>query len=575
MRKINMKLTKLVTLLMLCVCLNIFAAEYIDYKIRTDDFYADTRGEIGNEDISWRIKYKIGVSGTYSAEKAYYNQYECGSGAWWYRNTDEIWSGKTLNDNDDLYVYISAWDNHLDSGTDNGYDGNDRDYASDTDYDLDISANSRGTWVNFSSNDGGDYAGAAAGEGDYKVQFDIWWNWSLPVNPQFTVSDITDATFFLDLGSTNNYRVTEWGYRISERPDMLGASGNIITEDATITEGLQPGTTYYVQVRGNNEAGIGAYGDIQTFTTKVRPTVTTSLPAVADITHDSVKITGTVNSLGTVTGITNHGFCINTTGTPTISDTIVTNLGVISEAVNFQATIEGLEQNTTYYVRTFATDEIGTIYGNEVSFTTVLYTPAIGLNFIQNRTELSWTVEEEISVESYQIVDKYGKIIQTLIADGSGSYSITLDSFEDVTLKVVDNTGFSQTFLPEDGNIKITNYQLQEGWNLIAVTSENADLSELDQAWIWNGTSYETVENAEPTAALWVYSDVRKEISVKGTKTLKEISLKSGWNMVGPIENCKNPENAHTVYSWKDIYNEIIGNDKILIEGVGYWIFAL
>ena len=39
-------------------------------------------------------------------------------------------------------------------------------------------------------------------------------------------------------------------------------------------------------------------------------------------------------------------------------------------ATNVTTTIENLEPNTTYYVRTFLTNALGEFYGNEVSFMT-------------------------------------------------------------------------------------------------------------------------------------------------------------------------------------------------------------
>lgn len=37
----------------------------------------------------------------------------------------------------------------------------------------------------------------------------------------------------------------------------------------------------------------------------------------------------------------------------------------------FTSAISGLESNTTYYVRSYATNSVGTAYGPEISFTTL------------------------------------------------------------------------------------------------------------------------------------------------------------------------------------------------------------
>ena len=63
--------------------------------------------------------------------------------------------------------------------------------------------------------------------------------------------------------------------------------------------------------------------------------------------------------------ITNQGFVYSTNIQPTIEDNVVNANG---ESVT--VSVDGLAVETTYYVRTFITNVLGTFYGNEVSFTT-------------------------------------------------------------------------------------------------------------------------------------------------------------------------------------------------------------
>ena len=71
---------------------------------------------------------------------------------------------------------------------------------------------------------------------------------------------------------------------------------------------------------------------------------------------------------GVVKGkVIEKGVCYNLTGTPTIEDSIVPS-GSNSDA--FTSILSWLDDNTTYYVRAYATKKKGTTYGNEVSFTT-------------------------------------------------------------------------------------------------------------------------------------------------------------------------------------------------------------
>ena len=94
------------------------------------------------------------------------------------------------------------------------------------------------------------------------------------------------------------------------------------------------------------------------------PAVTTS--AVSNIGANTATSGGNVTSDGGAT-VTARGVCWNTTGTPTLSDSHTTDG---TGTGTFTSSITGLQPNTTYYVRAYATNSVGTLYGNEVSFTT-------------------------------------------------------------------------------------------------------------------------------------------------------------------------------------------------------------
>ena len=66
-------------------------------------------------------------------------------------------------------------------------------------------------------------------------------------------------------------------------------------------------------------------------------------------------------------GIIDCGICWSTNDNPTIADNkTIDTLG----AFGFESSITGLEANTTYYVRAYATNSVGTGYGNVISFKT-------------------------------------------------------------------------------------------------------------------------------------------------------------------------------------------------------------
>ena len=96
------------------------------------------------------------------------------------------------------------------------------------------------------------------------------------------------------------------------------------------------------------------------------------------------------------TPVSSHGFCWNTTGSPTITDSKVDN-GAKTTLGAYSNTISGLTLGTTYYVRAFATDGQRTVYGDEVSFTTASLPSAAGTisgstTVCQGQSSVTYTV---------------------------------------------------------------------------------------------------------------------------------------------------------------------------------------
>lgn len=94
------------------------------------------------------------------------------------------------------------------------------------------------------------------------------------------------------------------------------------------------------------------------------PVLTTS--EVTVITLTIAKCGGNITSDGGAT-VTVRGVCWSIGQTPTISDNKTTDG---TGPGNFTSSISGLSANTTYYVRSYATNSNGTGYGSVMSFTT-------------------------------------------------------------------------------------------------------------------------------------------------------------------------------------------------------------
>ena len=122
----------------------------------------------------------------------------------------------------------------------------------------------------------------------------------------------------------------------------------------------------------------------------VKPTITTQ--AASNIATTSATANATISNFGDVTPI-QYGVIWSTSPNPTIDLVTKTTLGVPSTTGAYTSSITGLTGNTTYYVRSYATNTAssaatGTTYGNETSFTTnnaqltIAVPPTIVLNKI-------------------------------------------------------------------------------------------------------------------------------------------------------------------------------------------------
>jgi len=94
------------------------------------------------------------------------------------------------------------------------------------------------------------------------------------------------------------------------------------------------------------------------------PIITTV--SVTTVTSNSAIIGGNV-AQGSGSPVTSRGVAYGLTLNPTISGTITTDGSGVG---TFVSTLSGLTASTTYYVRAYATNGVGTAYGNEISFST-------------------------------------------------------------------------------------------------------------------------------------------------------------------------------------------------------------
>lgn len=184
----------------------------------------------------------------------------------------------------------------------------------------------------------------------------------------------TTATSGGNITADNGGSITARGVCWSTSADPTTADSK--TTDGTGTgaftssiTGLTANTTYYVKAYSTNSAGT-SYGEKLSFTTSPTiPSLTTT--EITSISYTSGTSGGTITSNGGAS-VTARGVCWSTSENPTTSDS-KTDDG--SGTGIFTSSITGLTDGTTYYVRAYATNSIGTEYGNQLSFTTIEIMP--------------------------------------------------------------------------------------------------------------------------------------------------------------------------------------------------------
>ncbi|MCX6253861.1 MAG: fibrobacter succinogenes major paralogous domain-containing protein [Bacteroidia bacterium] len=267
---------------------------------------------------------------------------------------------------------------------------------------------------------------------------------TLPTVSSTVVSNITGNT-----ASSGGNVTSDGGASVISRGVCWNTSENPIIANSKTTDGtgtgeftsnitgLTEGIAYHVRAYATNSEGT-AYGEDLSFSTIAKSTITTT--AVSNITATTATCGGNVTSDGGNTVI-ERGVCWSTSVNPTISDSKTTDGTGIG---SFVSSLSGLAGNTTYYVRAYATNSVGTGYGDQISFTTLPPVPTLTTTAISSIMSHSCLSGGNIISDEGYPVTEYGVCWSTsphpTIADrrtfngsGTGTFSSTLKSLSQNT----------------------------------------------------------------------------------------------------------------------------------------------
>lgn len=200
---------------------------------------------------------------------------------------------------------------------------------------------------------------------------------------QTTYVGSTSATAGGNVTDDGNTAVTQRGtvWDLTNNPTLDNNAG--FTNDGTgtgsfvsnITD-LNELTTYYYRAYAVNDKGIG-YGEVKQLQTIEVFLATIQTADATHLTSNLASSGGTILDDGN--GIfTAVGVCWNTSGNPTLENNIGFSTDGI-EAGSFTSQIKDLDEETTYYVAAYATNQKGTAYGTVKNFTTTKFLEMVSI----------------------------------------------------------------------------------------------------------------------------------------------------------------------------------------------------
>lgn len=168
--------------------------------------------------------------------------------------------------------------------------------------------------------------------------------------------------------------IMEYGlvYATATEPTVENATkvvfGEGDSENTLAIEGLTDDTAYYVRPYAINKNGVSYGEEVVVLTLSNKAMVSTI--ATSFVTAHRANVAGEILSLGLKNApISEVGICWSTSPSPTIDDSTVQSTA--TEVGEFDALqLFCLDPSTTYYARAYVTNEYGTNYGEEVTFTT-------------------------------------------------------------------------------------------------------------------------------------------------------------------------------------------------------------
>ncbi|MBR5444042.1 MAG: fibronectin type III domain-containing protein [Paludibacteraceae bacterium] len=235
---------------------------------------------------------------------------------------------------------------------------------------------------------------------------------SVPTITLKSISDIWDthAKAEIALEFDGGSQISEIGICWNTQTAPVVENNKLTTKDTVVSlkiKDLQPNTRYFARAYAVNKVGV-VYSDEHEFVTLDLPKVATE--DITNIEQTSAQLNGSLIFNGNDTTII-KGFCWGEAENITINNNCIQ-----SDTINdtFTYSLSTLKAETKYYVRAYAKNKLGIVYGEEKSFITKSTTiPIVATSSITNISYTSATLAGKVINDGGASVIECGVVYST------------------------------------------------------------------------------------------------------------------------------------------------------------------
>ena len=227
---------------------------------------------------------------------------------------------------------------------------------------------------------------------------------------------------------------------------------------------------------------------------------------LSNITSNTAVCGGNVSSNGGVE-VTARGVCWSTTPNPTITDNRTVDSCGIGQ---FISNIIDLRAHTTYYVRAYATNSIGTAYGEETSFTTLDFTCGTLIYDYDNNKYNTIQIGNQCWMKENLRTTKY--------ADGTS-----------ITQGISTSTTLAYWYFPNNNSTNMATYGLLYNWKAVMHYSSSSNTNPSGVQGICP-SGWHVPSDAEWTQLTdYVGSQEEYQCDANSAKIAKALASQTGW----------------------------------------------